>query len=134
MSIFGKIGRGLKRGLGKVANVGKTVLKKADSVIDKAENIGKKVLSVPIVGDMVRAGWEQLKARDPRLMALEGGAKGLKDGIEKANKTIDNIEQTANKYIDNPQKLLSREVKRDFNDVKGQIKSIATIPPPQVAM
>lgn len=128
-----KIGKGLKRGLGKVANVGKTVLKKADNIIDKAENIGKKVLSVPVVGDMIKAGWNELKARDPRLLALESGAKGLKGGIEKANKTIDNIEEKATKYIDNPQKLLSREAKQDFSNVRNQVRNIASIPPP-VAM
>lgn len=130
MTFFGKIGKGLKRGLGKVANVGKTVLKKADNIVDKAEDIGKKVLSVPVVGDAIKAGWNELKARDPRFLALESAAKGVKGGIEKANKTIDNIEEKANKYIDNPQKLVSREAKQDFNNVRSQVRNIATIPAP----
>lgn len=131
MTFFGKIKSGFKKTLGKVAGGAKTVLKKADGFLDKAENIGNKLLSTPIVGDMLKTGWEQLKASNPKLAIASGAVKGLRDGIEKANDTVSKIENLGNKYIDDPKKLLSKEVKKDFNDVRSQVKNIASFPPPQ---
>jgi len=72
MTFLGKIGSGIKKGLGKVANVGKTVLKKADNIVDKVEDVGKKVLDVPIVGDLIKSSFNELKQNDPRVSALAG--------------------------------------------------------------
>ena len=130
MSIFGKIKSGFKRTLGKVSNAGRTILKKVDSVVDKAENIGKKVLATPIVGDMIKTGWQQLKASNPKIAALSASAKGIRDGIERANDVVDNFETKANKYIDDPKKLLSKELKKDFNQMRDQVRNIAPLPDP----
>lgn len=132
MTFLGKIKSGFKRTLGKASNVGRTILKKVDSVVDKAENIGKKVLATPIVGDMVKAGWEQLKASNPKIAALSASAKGIRNGIEKANDLVDNFELKTNKYIDDPKKLLSKEVKKDFNQMRDQVRNIAPLPEPSM--
>jgi hypothetical protein len=148
---FGKISNGLKKGFGKVVGAGKTVLKKADNVVDKVENIGKKILDVPVVGNVIKNTFNELKASDPRIASLAGVAKGIGGGLEKANNKLDKIEQKANAYIDNPSSLLDRKFKDDLktssvqkmykdykNDptrvLKPDIRNIARFPNLNMAM
>jgi hypothetical protein len=114
MGFFGKVASGFKKGFGKLVDGGKTVLKKADSVVDKVENFGKKVLDVPIVGNVIKNTFNELKANDPRIASLAGVAKGIGGGLEKANRQLDKIEQKANSYIDNPSSLLDKRFKDDL--------------------
>ena len=61
-----KIGRSIQKG---VKGVAKT--------IKKVEDVGKKVLKAPIIGEMIKSGWEEAKRADPRIAALSSTAKSI---------------------------------------------------------
>lgn len=153
--MFGKLGDFAKKTLGKVSSGAKTVLKKADGIVDKVENIGGKILDVPILGDTIKKGFESLKMSDPRIAMAAAAAKSSRTALEKTNDAVNKIEKTANKYIDNPSSVLDEKFKKDLkgasvqdlykkyrndpsqvmnNDVRDKIRNIAKFPKPNLSL
>lgn len=69
-------------------------VKSASKTIKKVESVGKKVVNAPVIGGLIKQGWEDAKRSDPRIAAAskagkelgkvaDAGAKGGVSGIAK---------------------------------------------------